>query len=99
MLSFLVNSDLNTRLVPPVCAFDTAQGTRFLAGCHCIARRHVESWISEEKVSRSQQQRHRLCWHDRVILWRRKVRDTERVPKHNVRVIDAFITGFLDPLW
>ena len=64
-----------------------------------IRRRHIERGIAHEKVAGPEQQRHRLGGHDRVVLWAGEVDDAERVPEHDVFVVDLRIRVVGDPLW
>jgi hypothetical protein len=51
-----------------------------------IARPHIQTRIPREEISWSQQQRHRLCRHDRKVFWRREVRDAEGMPEYDVGI-------------
>lgn len=63
------------------------------------AGRYIEGRIAEEEVPWSEQQRHGLGGHDRIVLWRREVGNAKCMPEHDVFIVDLFIRGGLDPLW
>lgn len=87
-------SDNSARLIPITCPL--------LLRRHLRRRRRVTRWdverrVLQKEIPRPQQQRHGLRRHDRVIFWRREVRDPKGVPQHDVGVIDALIPVLGDP--
>jgi hypothetical protein len=64
-----------------------------------IARRDIQARVSCEEVPRSEQQRHRLCRHDREILWTGEVCDAKCVPEHNICVGQVGSRILLNPCW
>lgn len=64
---------------------------RNLTGCRTIRRRHIQCRILEEEIPWSQQQRHRLRRHNRIVFRGREMRDAKGVPEHDIGVVDAFI--------
>lgn len=62
---------------------------RHLARRARVARRHVHDWVVVEKVPRLQDQRNRLHRHHGKVLGSREVDNSERVPKHDVGVVDG----------
>lgn len=69
-----------------------------LAGGAAVAGRNIESWVSEEEVSRTEEQGHGLGGHDGEILWGGEVSDAESVPEHDVSVVDRGV-AVSDPFW
>lgn len=62
---------------------------RYLARSLRETRRNVQSRISGEEISRSQQQCHRLGRHDWIVFRTGEVGETKSVPQHNIGVGDV----------
>lgn len=88
-------SDQNTSLVDATRTSGLACSD--LAGRPGIAGWDIESGIAQEEVPRSQQHRHGLGGHDRVVLGGGEVRQAECVPEHDVFVLNVLSWVGIDP--
>lgn len=85
------------RLFPPL--RPVRHFRRPLARRQAIARRNIQSCISEEEIPRSQVQRDRVDRHDGEVFGSCKMCHAERVPQDDVCIFDAFVAVRGDPGW
>ena len=73
------------------------QRARLLARGRRVTRRDIERRVPQEEIPRSEEHRHGLRRHDRIVLGRGEMRDAERMPEDDVRVLNVFVGVLGDP--
>lgn len=91
----MLSSDLRAHPIPPINHSCPLRSD--LTGRGAVARRDVQRRVLGEEVPRAQVQRHGLRRHDRIVFRGREMVDAERVPEHDIGVIDPRAGVCRDP--
>ena len=62
-------------------------------------RSNVQPRILHKEIHRPQYQSNTLCRHQREILCPREMRQSKRMPQHNIGILDISGRGIFQPLW